>query len=358
MYFSDWNRRLMMTASMNIVPDLASIAAVPTSRLRWTMGLGARQTLFFCAAAFCLTPWASPPIALTLGAILALTHENPFAHLGKRVSASLLQVCVVLLGFGMDLSTVLRAGASGAGFAALTIATTLVLGWWLGRILGILPKTSALISAGTAICGGSAIAAVGAVIGVADGEITVAMGTVFILNAAALYLFPVLGHALGLSQTQFGTWAGVAIHDISSVVGAASHYGLDALQTATAVKLSRALWIVPVAFGAAFAFRPRAAAANPAGNGTPTEMPRVKVPWFVGFFLLASVLRSYVPGVAATAPALSHAATVGLTLTLFLIGAGLSGSMLRSVGWRPLLQGVLLWIFISVASLGIIMRFV
>ncbi len=339
--------------------DLRNAAQGAIATSRWTLPLRGRQALFACAAAFCLTPWASPPIALTLGAVLAITHENPFAHLGKRASATLLQVCVVLLGFGMDLPVVLKAGANGTGFAALTIAATLALGWWLGKVLGILPKTSALISAGTAICGGSAIAAVGSVIGVAEGEITVAMGTVFILNAAALYLFPVLGHALHMSQAQFGTWAGVAIHDISSVVGAASHYGLSSLQTATAVKLSRALWIIPVAFGAAYAFRPGkdAAVANPDG-AIPIEKPKVKVPWFVGFFLLASVLRSYVPGVAAAAPALSHTATVGLTLTLFLIGAGLSARTLRTVGWRPLLQGVLLWVFISVASLGIIMRFV
>ena len=327
----------------------------PATRPAWSTG--ARQVIFGAAAAFCLTPWASPPIALTLGGIFALTHENPFAGLGKKVSATLLQVCVVLLGFGMDLPVVLKAGVGGAGFAAVTIAATLGLGWWLGRVLGILPKTSALISAGTAICGGSAIAAVGSVIGVAEGEITVAMGTVFILNAVALYLFPVLGHALHLSQAQFGTWAGVAIHDISSVVGAASHYGLSALQTATAVKLSRALWIIPVAFGAACVFRPHGAAARDADGSPAAEKPSVKVPWFVGFFLLASVLRSYVPGVAAAAPALSHTATVGLTLTLFLIGAGLSAKTLRAVGWRPLLQGVLLWVFISVVSLGIIMRF-
>ena len=354
-------------------PELAQPATQPIKSRdngdhpgsRWTLLLGTRQALFLCAAAFCLTPRASPPVALALGAALALTLENPLAHLGKRMSATLLQVCVVLLGFGMDLPVVLKAGASGAGFAAVTIAATLGLGWWLGRALGILPKTSALISAGTAICGGSAIAAVGSVIGVAEGEITVAMGTVFILNAVALYLFPVFGHALGMSQAQFGTWAGVAIHDISSVVGAASHYGLSALQTATAVKLSRALWIIPVAFGAAYTFRPgKSIPATGTGTGTgtgtfiPAEKPKVKVPWFVGFFLLASVLRSYVPGVAAAAPALSHAATVGLTLTLFLVGAGLSTRTLRQVGWRPLLQGVLLWVFISAASLGFILRFV
>ena len=348
-----------VTSPTVVCPPSSDHPNAASAHSRRTVPLGARQFLFVSAAAFCLTPWASPPIALTLGAVLALTHENPFAHLGKRVSATLLQVCVVLLGFGMDLPVVLKAGASGAGFAALTIAATLALGWWLGKVLGILPKTSALISAGTAICGGSAIAAVGSVISVAEGEITVAMGTVFILNAVALYLFPVLGHAMHMSQAQFGTWAGVAIHDISSVVGAASHYGLSALQTATAVKLSRALWIIPVAFGAAYAFRPgKGAVAADTCNLVPAEKPRVKVPWFVGFFLLASVLRSYVSGVAEAAPALSHTATVGLTLTLFLIGAGLSAKTLRQVGWRPLLQGVLLWVFISVASLGIILRFV
>lgn len=332
-------------------------------RSRWpfdarALPLGARQAVFAVAAAFCLTPWASPPIALTLGAILALTHENPFAHLGKRASASLLQVCVVLLGFGMDLPVVLKAGANGALFAATTITATLGLGWGLGRWLGIGNKVSALISAGTAICGGSAIAAVGSVIGVAEGEITVAMGTVFILNAVALYVFPPFGHALHLTQGQFGTWAGVAIHDISSVVGAASHYGLDALQTATAVKLSRALWIIPVALGAAALFRPKTPAADTwvaTGEASPART-KVTIPWFVVFFLLASVARSYVPGVASAAPALSHVATVGLALTLFLIGAGLSAATLKSIGWRPLLQGVLLWAFIFVASLLVILR--
>ena len=295
---------------------------------------------------------------MALGTVLALTVGNPFSRFAKTSSGYLLQVCVVLLGFGMDLPTVLKSGMAGAGFAALTITTTLALGWWLGRALGILPKTSALISAGTAICGGSAIAAVGSVVDAAEGEMTVAMGTVFILNALALYLFPALGHAMGLSQTQFGTWAGVAIHDISSVVGAASRYGLSALQTATAVKLSRALWIIPVAFVAAYAFRPGPKAGMDPNGSTPTTKAKVRAPWFVGFFLLASVLRSYVPGVVLAAPALAHVATTGLTFTLFLIGAGLSARTLRTVGWRPLLQGVLLWVFVSAASLGIVLRFV
>jgi uncharacterized integral membrane protein (TIGR00698 family) len=296
----------------------------------------------------------SPPVALALGAILALTHENPFAHLGKRLSTKLLQVCVVFLGFGMDLPVVLRTGLQGGGLAAATIATTLALGWILSKQFGINRKVSAMISAGTAICGGSAIAAVGSLIGVGESEISVAMGTIFVLNATALYVFPLVGHALRLTQVQFGTWAGIAIHDISSVVGASAHYGLQALQTATAVKLSRALWIIPVALGIAAAFQSRDAHRQ---TGT-RHKSKMQFPWFIGLFLLASVARSFVPGMAAVAPALGHAATTGLTLTLFLIGAGLSTKTLRAVGWRPFLQGIMLWLFISVLSLAFVVRFV
>jgi uncharacterized integral membrane protein (TIGR00698 family) len=319
-----------------------------------------RQTLFLLAALFCLTPWGSPPLALALGMLLALTHENPFQQIGKHASKWLLQGCVVALGFGMNLAVVLETGKNGLLFAVGSIVLTLGLGTLVGQRLRIHPKTSALICAGTAICGGSAVAAVGSVIGAAEGEITVAMGTTFLLNAVALYLFPVIGHALHLSQTQFGTWAGVAIHDISSVVGAASHYGQSALETATAVKLSRALWIVPVAFGAALAFRaprPRSVTADTLGfdpDQANTAKGKLHVPWFIGLFLLASVARTFLPGVAAAAPTISHLATYGLTLTLFLIGAGLSAKTLKTVGWKPLLQGLLVWCAISVGSLLVI----
>ena len=339
---------------------------------KYALPLPARQALFILAAAFCLTPWASPALALALGMALALTHENPYHHVGKHTAKLLLQFCVVMLGFGMNLAVVLQAGKSGMLFAVGSIAGTLILGYFAGKWLKISTKTSALISAGTAICGGSAIAAVGSVIGAAEGEMTVAMGTVFLLNAVALYVFPLIGHALHLSQTQFGTWAGVAIHDISSVVGAASQYGLSALQTATAVKLSRALWIVPVAIAAALAFRrqsPEVAPARMSGvtdttigfdpNQTPhTAQGKLQVPWFIGLFLLASVARSFVPGVAGAAPVLSHIATVGLTLTLFLIGGGISQKTLKMVGWKPMAQGVLLWIAISTGSLLVIMHVV
>jgi uncharacterized integral membrane protein (TIGR00698 family) len=321
--------------------------------------------LFVASIVFCLTAWASPPLALTLGIALALCSDNPFPKASKKVAAFLLKACVVLLGFGMNLLVVLHAGANGMVFAAGSIGLTLLLGTLLGRRLHIHPRTSALISAGTAISGGSAIAAVGSVVGAEEGEMTVAMGTVFVLNAVALSIFPPIGHALHLSQTQFGTWAGVAIHDISSVVGAASHYGLNALQTATAVKLSRALWIIPVAFGAAHAFRaPRIQSVGGTTIGFDplqaggSHANRLQIPWFIGLFLLASVARSLVPGVSNLAPLMAHLAVIGLTLTLFLIGTSLSKETLKAVGWKPLMQGILLWGFISGLSLLILLHVV
>lgn len=343
----------------------------PTSS-GWAEIRGIRIAVFVLGAAFSLTPWASPAIALALGMVLALTLDNPMRRLGSTCSKFLLQASVVLLGFGMNLGVVLAAGRSGLVFAAGTIIATFILGYFLAVWLKIDRKTSTLISAGTAICGGSAIAAVGSSVDADHGEMTVAMGTVFLLNAVALYAFPAIGHALGMSQTEFGTWAGVAIHDISSVVGAASGYGLSALQTATAVKLSRALWILPVASAAALAFHlPRRRSIDNASFGFPVQDLReasdngntgkhrtVQIPWFIGLFLLASVVRSLSPQVAAVAPMLSHVSEVGLTLTLFLIGASLSRQTLKAVGFKPLIQGVILWVAISGSSLFIILRVV
>jgi uncharacterized integral membrane protein (TIGR00698 family) len=321
----------------------------------------AHKALFITAGTICLTAWMTPPLALALGAVLALTVRNPFRGNSHQLSRYLLQVCVVMLGFGMDLPVVLRAGFDGAMFAAGTIAAALVLGWLFGRILRINRGTTMLISAGTAICGGSAIAAVGSAIDADEGDMTVAMGVVFLLNGAALYLFPPLGHALSMTNHQFGTWAGVAIHDVSSVVGAAGRYGLDALQTATAVKLSRALWIVPLTVASAIALKHqgRISTANATigfDAAAQTTPRKIQVPWFIGLFLLASVCRSFMPGIASAAGNLSQIATSGLTLTLFLIGAGLSARTLRAVGWRALVQGILLWLVIGGASLLVVLR--
>ncbi|HEX7154530.1 MAG TPA: putative sulfate exporter family transporter [Thermoanaerobaculia bacterium] len=292
---------------------------------------------FLAAILFCLTPWASPPLALALGLALALTIGNPFAGRTAKATKVLLQVSVVGLGFGMHLGKVVEAGRTGIVFTIATIAATLLLGALLGYALRIERTTSHLISSGTAICGGSAIAAVGPVLGASDEEMSVSLGTVFVLNAVALFLFPPLGKHFALTQTQFGVWAAIAIHDTSSVVGAAARYGAEALQVATTVKLTRALWIVPLTLVTALLFR--------------RKSTRVVIPWFILFFLLASVVRTYVPAPAVIWETLVQLARVGLTVTLFLIGAGLSRKSLAAVGVRPLILGVLLWIAISVAGL-------
>ena len=302
--------------------------------------------------------WGAPAAALVAGTIFALLVGHPHPAGGHKLSKWLLQGCVVLLGFGMDLEKVVRAGISGSLFAAITIATTLGAGFWLGHLLGIGRKTSALIASGTAICGGSAIAAVGPVIGATEAEMGIAVGAIFLLNAAALIVFPMIGTALHLTQHQFGVWAGIGIHDISSVVGAASVYGKEALQTATAVKLSRALWIVPLTIGmGAFLshrhhgkpdFQAEALHSEPA-----RKTPTVTVPWFIGFFLLASVLRSLVPLVARISPHIDHVAKAGMTAALCLIGASISPSVLSKLGWRVAVQAMLLWLFISATALVI-----
>ena len=289
---------------------------------------------------FCFTPWASPGSALALGLAFALLLDNPYRESSSSYVRWLLQVSVVLLGFGVDLDAVLRVGAHGLLFAAATIVTTFALGYGLAKFLGINRKISLLISAGTAICGGSAIAAVGSAVDADRSEMSVAMGTVFLLNAVALFLFPFLGHVLGLDQNQFGTWAGVAIHDVSSVTGAASAYGDQALQVATIVKLSRVLWILPVTF-AAVAFFPR--------TGKPRG--KVSVPWFILGFLLASALGSFLPALHPAVPWLARIAKVGFSATLFCIGASLSRAAIKQVGYKPLVQGLCLWFFISCAAL-------
>ncbi len=311
-----------------------------------TLHFTLQQVLFLSIASCSLTPWISPPLALTLGMGLALTIQNPFPRTSHWIARQLLKVCVILLGFGMNLAIVLKAGQAGALFAAISIGMTLLLGQWLGKWFKIPAKASVLISVGTAICGGSAIAAVASVIGAAEQEISIAMGTIFLLNAAALYIFPILGHSLHLTPDQFGTWAGIAIHDISSVVGAASHFGTTALSTATAVKLARALWIIPISLFFGFLFQHRQAA---------TRHTTIQIPWFIGLFLLASIMRTFLPNVANWSPVLTEFSEAGLKLTLFLIGAGLSLQTLKVVGWRPIIQGITLWIFISISSLGIIL---
>lgn len=294
-----------------------------------------RTATFVALLLFCVTPWCSPPIALALGLAFALTVGSPFKT--SKATKLLLQISVVGLGFGMNLGKVVEAGRAGILFTIATIAGTLLAGWFLGRAMHISSGTAHLISSGTAICGGSAIAAVGPVIGASDEEMSVSLGTVFILNSIALFVFPAIGAALHLTQQQFGVWSAIAIHDTSSVVGAASAFGAEALQVATTVKLTRALWIVPLTLGTAWAFR--------------KQSSKVALPWFILFFLLASVIRTYVPAPQIVWDVLVRIARVGLTVTLFLIGSSLSRQSLAKVGIRPLVLGVVLWIVISAAGL-------
>jgi len=298
-----------------------------------------QKFVFYILIVACLTPFASPPIALVLGLIFAFAVGNPYSQsLGKPIKI-LLQTSVVLLGFGMNLTTVYQAGRDGILFTIATIFGTLIVGYLVGKLLKVNEKTSTLISSGTAICGGSAIAAVAPAID-ADGEqISVSLGIIFILNSVALFVFPIIGHALNLSQNQFGLWAAIAIHDTSSVVGAAQSYGAEALAIATTVKLARALWIAPVALLFSFVYRSKKA--------------KIVIPWFIFLFLLATVIRTYTPFEFPPSifDSLVLLAKAGLTITLFLIGASLSRETFTKVGVKPLVQGILLWVLISLVSL-------
>ncbi|MFD2787836.1 YeiH family protein [Hymenobacter rubripertinctus] len=298
------------------------------------------KVVFGLLLVFCLTPWASPPVALALGLVLAQTVGNPFPAFTKKYTAKLLQYSVIGLGFGLNAHAAVQAGRQGLLFTIASIFGTLALGYIVGRWLKLGRVVTHLISCGTAICGGSAIAAVGPVVGAKDEEMSVALGTVFVLNAVALFAFPPIGHALAMSQQQFGLWCAIAIHDTSSVVGAAAAYGSEALGVATTIKLARALWIIPVALGTAYLFKQKDV--------------KVKLPWFILGFIGAMLLNTYVPATRLVGPWLGQAARLGLVVTLFFIGAGLSLKTIRAVGPRPFALGVLLWVVISSVSLYMI----
>jgi len=282
---------------------------------------------------------ASPPLALALGLAFGLLFAHPFSGASKKLSRYLLQASVVGLGFGMNLHQVVQAGRSGFVYTLLSIGFALVAGMTLGALLNVQRKPAFLISAGTAICGGSAIAAVGPISRASDEEMAVSLGTVFVLNSIALLIFPPIGAALHMSQSQFGLWAALAIHDTSSVVGAAAKYGAVALAVGTTVKLARALWIVPVSVGTALLKGGKA---------------KIQWPWFIVLFCLAAGCNTYLPDGLRVYGVLTKLARIGLTATLFLIGSGLSMATLKEVGHRPFLQGIGLWLLISIGSLWLI----
>lgn len=300
-----------------------------------------QQAVFALAIILCMFSVISPAIALLLGVLIVNVFGNPFIAFNHKAIMYLLQFSVVGLGFGMNAASAISAGKEGFLLTIFSIFSTLIFGTLLGKWLKTDKKTSHLISCGTAICGGSAIAAISPVIKSNENQTSIALGVIFILNSIALFAFPFIGHQLDLSQKEFGLWCAIAIHDTSSVVGAANKYGAEALQIATTVKLARALWIIPISILTALIFNKKSQ-----NSGT-----KIKIPYFIGLFVLAMLFNTYVPATAIVAPHIVGIAKIGLTITLFLIGATLNINTLKSVGVKPLFQGIFLWIFIAALSL-------
>jgi len=298
------------------------------------------KKVFLAGVMLAATGLISPAIALLTGLAFGLTLAHPFPSQCKRLAKILLQASVVALGFGMNLQEIIRVGRAGFLYTVMAISGVMLVGLSLGYLIQVSKKSSFLISAGTAICGGSAIAAVGPLAGATDEEMAVSLGTIFILNSVALFLFPFVGWALHMTQTQFGLWAALAIHDTSSVVGATARYGPTALAIGTTVKLARALWIVPLSVVTAAVLKSKA---------------RIQLPWFILFFCLAAFLNSLFPAGKIAFGTLSRLGEIGLTITLFLIGTGLNRDSLARVGVRPLLQGLTLWILVGTSTLGLIL---
>lgn len=296
-----------------------------------------RKIIFIILAVVCLTPLISSPIALLLGFGLAMLVGNPFERHLHRYIHLLLQISIVGLGFGLKLDEALQAGKTGFFLTVVSIVTVMLLGYVLGKIFKLEKKLAYLISAGTAICGGSAIAAVSPIIKPGTKEISLGLAIIFTLNSIALFVYPAIGHLLQLSQEQFGLWCAVGIHDTSSVVGAAGKYGDEALKIATTVKLARALWIIPVSVITMFIFK--------------NKESKVKIPWFIGWFVLAILLNTYFSVFEGFSSSVTTLAKSGLNLTLFFIGTTLSVQTLKTIGIKPLAVAIILWVTISVGSL-------
>ena len=307
------------------------------------------RTIFILGLLLAGSGLVSPPVALVGGIAFGFLAIHPYRKEASSLAKLLLQISVILLGFGMNLNQVIHAGKSGFLYTAISIGSAVVVGLLLGKLFKVGGKASYLITLGTAICGGSAIAAIAPITDASEEEISVSMGTVFLLNSVALLLFPAVGWWLHLSQNQFGLWAALAIHDTSSVVGAAAKYGTQALAVGTAVKLARALWIVPVSLATAAYMGKEARRSGHAGR-----QAKVKVPWFIFCFVGASMLSTYLPRFLSAYLDLNRLGKAGLTATLFLIGTSLSKETLQAVGIKPFLQGVILWVLVATISLGAI----
>lgn len=292
---------------------------------------------------FGVSDFITPALALFAGLVFALIFPMPFPKFNKKGSKYLLQASVVGLGFGMNVVTALKSGSEGMMFTIVSVIGVMAFGILIGMWMHLNRKTAYLISSGTAICGGSAIAAVGPVLKADDHEMAVSLGVIFILNAIALFIFPPIGHYFGMTQAQFGTWAAIAIHDTSSVVGAGDAYGAEACQIATLIKCTRALWIIPLAFATMFIFRDK-------------KGSKVSIPWFIFLFVAAMVVNTYCGIPSAVSDTIVYISKKALVVTLFFIGAGLSVGMVKKVGIRPLLLAILLWIIIGVSSFMVVMN--
>ena len=302
-----------------------------------------QKIVFVILLLICMLPFINAPMALILGFVMVNVMGNPYKEYSSKAVKWLLKASIVGLGFGMNFYSAINAGKDSLILTVSTIVLVLALGYVIGRMLNIEQKTSYLVSSGTAICGGSAIAAVSPIIDADPKQISVALGTVFILNAVALLIFPVIGHYFELSQYQFGLWSAIAIHDTSSVVGAASAYGEEALKIATTVKLGRALWIIPLSIFTILI--------NKKGK------KGIDIPYFIGFFILTMLISTFVPQFKPLYDIIVAISKQALVVTLFLIGAGLSFAVIKSTGAKTFIQGLSLWIIISIVSLATIMYF-
>ena len=310
--------------------------------LQTKMSQKMRETIFVILLFF--IPFLSPGLSLLLGLIVALTIGNPFIQHNKIFTKILLQASVVGLGFGIHLNEALAAGKDGFIFTIFSIAITMGLGLWIGRLLHVNKDTRTLVAGGTAICGGSAIAALGPVINAKDKDMTVALGTIFMLNAIALFIFPPIGNLLHMDDTQFGYWCAIAIHDTSSVVGAAATRSEAALQIATTTKLIRALWIIPLSLLVAVFYNRGSKEKAESGK------KKITIPWFIFLYVVAMIIATYLPQGQAFYTEAVKIAKMGMIYTLFLIGTGLTWDSIKEVGYKPVLLGVILWVIISVIS--------
>ncbi|MBO7277063.1 MAG: putative sulfate exporter family transporter [Bacteroidales bacterium] len=294
--------------------------------------------LYYIVALLCFFPFVSAPMALFCGILFSILKiEKPFQY--KKYSSPILQYSVVLMGFGMNLQQVIEVSSKGIVLTACSVVLVFLMGVLLGKLFKVDKNTSMLIGAGTAICGGSAIAAVSPIVGAKDSQISFSLTVVFVLNSIALFIFPLVGEYFNMTQESFGYWSAIAIHDTSSVVGAGAEYGKEALQVATTVKLARTLWIIPLSFLVMIL------------NRKDNQVKgKIKIPWFILYFIIAILIAGFIPDLQPAYSVLSYIGKRGMVLALFMIGSGFNLSDLKTVGVRPFILGLVLWIIISITT--------